>query len=161
MRNLIEVHQNWRENIRAVIAIDSGLLAIPLIAAVQLLQVPKSDFDVPLTLSVYAFAVSIPLLAGNLLGAVLTYTYSHLLQVSRLLRLMLAVTSRLGRLAASVGITCLFWHFTWKAGALFLVVSVVSLIVTAAYYTALEEATEKAKTEINQHNPSQEEGDDT
>jgi len=151
MNKLKEVDQTWRESIRVNIALNSGLLAIPVIAVIQLLQVPESSFDVPLIISVYVFAISIPTLAIQVWAATRTATYSHLVtlrEYSPSLNRILNILGELGRIAAMAGMICIFWHFSWIAGTMFLSIGIVSIIVVARYFAILDEATEEAKKDL-------------
>jgi hypothetical protein len=94
----------------------SGALAIAFVGVTQLLQV--KDLDTPLTVSLYAFVVAMPLIAAAL---VLVDVVPRRMGNAYILEVWAGFA---GVQFSFVGMAGIFWHFSWFAGALFIVISV-------------------------------------
>ena len=122
---------NGEEPIRQLGLIYAGLIGIALIMAQPFLTVP--ELDASARISVIAFAVAIPLLAGLVLVNA-QEAYRRRRSPSVLVR----VAQVVAQLAAVVGIVAGFWHMTWVAGVTFLAATLVALGVHSAGYWRVE-----------------------
>jgi|SRR5882672_12517169 len=111
--------------------ITGGLIGVGVVVIVTLLGF--NQLDRPLTLALYCFAGSVPLLSMVLLSAVTTtrfplhnFFWYHTL------------ASAVGALAALIGVNSLFWHFSRKAGSLFLFMSIIGFIGYMHYFVSLK-----------------------
>jgi len=103
----------------------SALLGVSVIAAIQLVSL---SLDTPLTISAYAFAVSIPLLAIwiNIQMVKADSERVFVIWGERVL-LYAGVTTSL------VGLTALFWHISWVAAVLLVVSGIFASYVLGRY----------------------------
>jgi hypothetical protein len=97
--------------------INSGALAIAVLAVTQLVQ--RNSLDYPLLISLYLFGLSMPLSAAStillaLQGSTSPYPANSVYG---------AVTILIGCIATLAGIFCLFLHFNMYVGIVFLVSS--------------------------------------
>lgn len=113
-----------RQRIQTEIVLFSGLLAIPVIAIVQLLSIAE-PLDCWLFVSVLCFAVSIPLLAIRIFERRRHLAEEHLLTAQELGPLK--KLSDLGANINLVGLTTVFFHFSWIVGVAFIVSGFFSL----------------------------------
>jgi hypothetical protein len=104
-----DLYKGW---IEADILVLSGLLAIPVIAIVQLLG-NEEPLDLPLQISVHCFAVAIPLLAST----ILLKRHESACGRVRLPRWVF-VGQPIALIADAIGLISLFWHFSWAVGVL-------------------------------------------
>jgi hypothetical protein len=132
----------YKSNRDSNIVYLSALGGVALVATTQLLQASK--LDLPLTISIYAFAFAIPLLAGEILiqRQMSLYKYAALTDVTFL--------AQVGLFIATIGVASLFFHFSWFTGVLFGVGS-------GLVYGSLSKwlAVAKAINEENNHEDSQ------
>ena len=91
----------------------SGLLGISVIAVVQLLG--TSVIDKPLTVSLYAFAVAIPMLAISIYAVAFEASYEY-----TVIPIYMDIANFGGPLASIIGTAGLFWHFSRLIGITFL-----------------------------------------
>jgi hypothetical protein len=97
--------------------INSGALAIAVVGVTQLVQ--RDTLDTPLLVSLYCFALSIPLSAASTILLALQGSASPYPANSHFGAVMILI----GSVATLAGIFCLFWHFNLYAGIVFLVSS--------------------------------------
>jgi hypothetical protein len=83
--------------------------------------IPLGMIDLPVTISILAFAVSLPLLGTNLLAVTVSRKYATSKMAHSLFWL--------GVLGAGVGITAAFWHASWIAGLLFIASDSITIAV--------------------------------
>jgi hypothetical protein len=83
--------------------------------------IPLGMIDIPVSISILAFAVSIPLLGTNILAVTVSRKYS----TSKITHILFW----LGVIGASVGITAAFWHASWIAGVMFIASDIVTITV--------------------------------
>jgi hypothetical protein len=106
----------YREAVELDVVLLSGLLAIPVIAVVQLLG-NEEPLDLPLKISVHCFAVAIPLLATYIFMRRTPVshesTYESVLQFHWMI--LIGPTAII---VDVVGLVALFWHFDWIVGVL-------------------------------------------
>jgi hypothetical protein len=99
-----------------------NLLAIGLISAgFVIIQafIPLGMIDVPVSISILAFALSIPLLGTYTLAVATLRKYSGS-----------KIPFWLGVIGAGVGITAAFWHASWIAGVTFIAGVIIATPVT-------------------------------
>jgi hypothetical protein len=114
-------------------AYGSGLIGIALIAVFQLLALP--DLDKRLTVSLYCFAISIPLLAFFVLAMVAEAKYTHLSE----LWLYNAVPLVLGIPIWFVGLAAVFFHFSLVIGSIFSLLAILLLLASKRHRTLLKQ----------------------
>jgi hypothetical protein len=83
--------------------------------------IPLGMIDMPVSISILAFAVSIPLLGTNILAVTVSRKYS----ASKITHILFW----LGVIGAGVGITAAFWHASWIAGVMFIAGDVITITV--------------------------------
>jgi hypothetical protein len=88
----------------------SGALAIAVVAVTQLLGRDPDELDPALSISIYCFAISMPLMAVGIL-LLTAETFPHRLKLSSLTGFVLVVGSIVGFFASLAGMFFLFWHF--------------------------------------------------
>lgn len=113
-----------------------GLLVVSLIILQDFITLRTPD---PASfISVLAFSVALPFLAGvlvvNVVESKYPYGSSHWV-IGRLVHIVFA----LGVLIALVGVAAAFWHVSWIAGVVFLGALVVAFIVDSVYVADLDE----------------------
>ncbi|MEU4192249.1 hypothetical protein AB0E69_10140 [Kribbella sp. NPDC026611] len=119
------------EWIRQSNLVYGGLAAAGLVVVQPFLTV--DSLDVPATVCVVAFAVSLPLLAGL---AVLNRQEAFRRQVTR--SRTVSVAKAVAQGASFVGLTAAFWHISLVAGAVFLLAGFVAVGVHSSGYVQLE-----------------------
>lgn len=102
--------------------ITTALIGISAVAVIQLLQV--TALDVPLKVSLYCFAISIPMLALYLL--IILSKPNYKLQ-SDMWADQIAVYT--GGFCSVVGIAAIFWHFSVSIGITFIITSIFAYIL--------------------------------
>jgi hypothetical protein len=108
-------------NLRENLLIYSALLGISTVAMTQIL--PISPLDRALRVAVFAFAVTIPLLAGSIM--IERIKMSEPINIDTRLE---AVMNLAGILASVVGITSIVFHFGVFAGVVFLAISIFAVV---------------------------------
>jgi len=113
-----------------------GLVAIILVLLQTLLGLEPLDLSIKI--SVPAFAIALPLLAGMLVVNIVEekYPYGHARSVSA--RFM-SIAFTIGSVATLVGIDAAFWHVMWQAGVAFLIALMAAVTVYGWYVAELEE----------------------
>jgi hypothetical protein len=114
-----------------------GLIAVSLIMLQGFLGLGK--LDIPAFISVLAFAAAIPLLAGILVINVIERRYPYSSPGSKSVKIV-ENFFYLGILIDLVGIASTFWHISFIAGIIFIVMAVISGLVYSIYIFNLSEA---------------------
>jgi hypothetical protein len=83
--------------------------------------IPLGMIDIPVSISILAFAVSIPLLGADLLAVTVSRKYS----TSKITHILFWP----GVISAGVGITAAFWHASWIACVTFIASDVIATTV--------------------------------
>ncbi len=112
------------EKIRFKTAVLGGLIAITFIITQDFIS--ASSLDLPEFVSILSFSISLPLLGM----ALLFYQLEIRDQGSNNSRIFPFVDNLcviIGMLCTIIGVIAAFWHVTWIAGLVFLVVSLVML----------------------------------
>jgi len=115
--------------------IYGGLILIGVYMVEPFLTAPSLDASA--TISILAFAVSIPLLA-----ALVMVNRQEAFRGRRTPSVMVTVAQAVAQWAAFVGIVAGFWHITWVAGVTFLVARLVAVGIHSAGFWRLEETQE-------------------
>jgi hypothetical protein len=123
-----EVKEEWS---RQTGAIQAGLITIGLIIVQAMIATNATD--TPALISLWAFAIALPLLAVLVLLNIAQAKYKY---ASYPFYLTFAYI--VGQSSAFVGIVSAFWHVSWVAGVLLLVSAAIGLAVYLAYSRQLE-----------------------
>ena len=136
-------HEKYRSNRRSPTAIlaPSGLLGLAVVTLVQLLQV-EEPLDVSLTVSVYCFAISIPILALRVMAKTRESQFEYLVKIW-----WVEGTLYVGLLASFVGFVAVFFHFSYIVGALFLCFGIAAVVVDLVYSNILVAINEQETSE--------------
>lgn len=124
-------YRNNEQDSKSSLVIYSALLGLSIVATIQLLQVP--ELDLPLTISLYAFAVNIPPLAVMILSIRDSLDYEYNVPFRWLADMGLATG-----LISLLAVVSIFWHFSWIAGVLVIVSGAVAFHVYTIYLHALK-----------------------
>ncbi len=111
--------------------VSGGLIAISLIILGDFIS--ATSLDTPSFISVLSFAVAVPILSSQILFYNLLFRDKYHIQSIWYL-IITTIILLLGILAALVGVAAAFWHISWIAGSLFLVVVVFLNIIGLMYY---------------------------
>lgn len=137
-----EKSQRKRAHTQERIAIFSGLLVIPVITVVQLLQLPK-PLPLLLFMSVICFAASIPLL-----GAAIHINYVSLrLEEYDLKAVWTTLPILMGVFASTAGMILVFCYLSWIAGGVFVVSGLVGVSAWGTHYRAVQVAKSEVEEE--------------
>jgi tetrahydromethanopterin S-methyltransferase subunit G len=120
-----------REGVRQVGLIYGGLIGIAVLMVQPFLAAPSLDASAKV--SVIAFAVAVPLLAGLAM-----VNWQETFRGRRSTSVTVIVTQGIAQAAAVTGIAAGFWHVTWVAGVTFLVAGFVAMLVHSAGWWRLE-----------------------
>jgi hypothetical protein len=127
--------------------VASGALAgVSVVSIVQMLSV--NSLDVPLKISVYSFAITIPALSAVFINTVVEDYYGG----SRVRMPLLVIVTTIGYLAGLIGVAALFFHFAKYAGILFIVLSLLGIVAVGNHFNKLKTM---AKTEPQKHEDRQ------
>ena len=120
-----------REGLRQLGLIYGGLVGV----AVLMLQpfLGATSLDAFATVSVIAFAVAIPLLAGLVM-----VNWQEAFRGRRSTSVSVTVAQSIAEAAAVTGIAAGFWHMTWVAGVTFLVAGLIATVVHSAGWWRVE-----------------------
>jgi hypothetical protein len=142
MTNEPQLHSVDHRLVRLDLLMHGGLLGVSVVVLTQLLQVKVPELDWKLWISIFCFAVSIPLLSMT----VLARTIEDSVDRAPIKGFFLVWSSRLGLVAAFGGIAAVFLHLFGVAFWVFLSVSVFSLLVGAGYYSRVVKHGSKGAT---------------
>lgn len=135
-----EYTQQMRGELRLIL---SGLIVISLIIVQDLIAL--GPLNITATISIIAFAISIPLSAFSIL-------IDYYFRVSSL-SLPWRYTSLwiISILSAIVGIVAAFWHASWMAAVVFLISGIIGFIAYIYYWSSVKhEMEEKSRTKTSQ-----------
>jgi hypothetical protein len=124
-----------QEMLRQQGLIYGGLILIGVYMVEPFLTAPSLDASA--TISILAFAVSIPLLA-----ALVMVNRQEAFRGRRTPSVMVTVAQAVAQSAAFVGIVAGFWHISWVAGVTFLVTGLAAMGIHSAGFWRLEQAQE-------------------
>lgn len=117
MKDKKEITEHILTYRRVIFGVPVGFAAVAIIQYLQL-----SSLDKPLWISLYAFIVAMPLLSFGSVETSLIATIEPWIE-DRPLSFLSLFNTTIGTNAFLVGATSLFWHFSWKAGILFLIIA--------------------------------------
>jgi hypothetical protein len=101
-----------------------GLLGLAVAGAFQLLD-KKPTESVGLTVALYSFAASVPLLSASLINELVRSRQRHPPPV----KVWRAVITLVSAAAAVVGLGAVFFHAHWLAGCLFIFCTLLSVVL--------------------------------
>lgn len=123
--------EGQREGVRQSGLIYGGLIGVAVLMVQPFLVAPSLDASA--TVSIVAFAVAIPLLAGLAM-----VNWQEGFRGRRSTSLSVTIAQSLGEAAAITGIAAGFWHVTWVAGVTFLAAGLVAALVHSAGWWRVE-----------------------
>lgn len=104
----------------------TALLGVSSVALLQFVQLPK--LSTALTVSLFAFAVAIPLLSMGLFTVAFLEVYE-----SRTPPLWFGALEAVGIIVALLGLAALLWHLHWLASIVFCATSLVAIVAWSYY----------------------------
>jgi cation transport ATPase len=123
--------EGQREGVRQLGLIYGGLIGVAVLMVQPFLAAPS--LDAPAKVSVIAFAVAVPLLAGLVM-----VNWQETFRGRRSTSVSVTVAQSIAQAAAVTGIAAGFWHVTWVAGVTFLAAALVAMLVHSAGWWRLE-----------------------
>ncbi|MWB96227.1 hypothetical protein GON26_17835 [Flavobacterium sp. GA093] len=111
--------------------ITTALISMSMIITIQLINEKLNSLQ--LTIALYCFAISIPLLVGSIAALYLEKLYKIRAHIW-----YLWICNFFGCLLSIVGIGAVFFNFNWILGTIFLLCSLFTLFVIASYTGLLE-----------------------
>src|SRR5262245_1298986 len=123
--------EGQREGVRQSGLIYGGLIGVAVLVLQPFIGAPSLDTSA--TVSVIAFAVAIPLLAGLAM-----VNWQEGFRGRRSTSISVTVAQSIAQAAAVTGIVAAFWHMTWVAGVIFLAAGLVAMLVHSAGWWRLE-----------------------
>ena len=123
MNRKYEVKPEWTQQ---ALVTYGGLIAIGVVILQALIS--AQSLDLPLLISILAFAIALPLLAVMVLvnHAQASYRYASYPKY-------LTVVILLGQGGAFIGVLAAFWHISWIAAILLLISGGIGLVVYTVY----------------------------
>jgi hypothetical protein len=115
----------------------SALLGVSVVGVMQLLQVPQ--LDLPLYISVIAFAVAIPMLTYGVYQVRWLQQYRYHIPSP-----WIDGMGWFAMLASLLGLIGIFWHFWWVAGTLFILCGSAVFVFALVFSSAIEKANAEA-----------------
>jgi hypothetical protein len=128
MSKLEKMSESDKIGDKRTIWIDAGLIAISLIILQDYISTGISD--TPIFISVIIFSLALPLLVGSVFRAkVITETgYRDIEYYKKKFRITF-LSGWIGTLCAFIGVDAAFWHLSWIAGLVFIIVSIFSFMI--------------------------------
>lgn len=123
--------EGQREGVRQLGLIYGGLIGVAVLMVQPFLA--ATSLDVSAKISIIAFSVAIPLLAGLAM-----VNWQERFRGRRSTSVSVIVTQSIAQAAAVTGIAAGFWHVTWVAGVTFLAAGLVAMMVHSAGWWRLE-----------------------
>jgi tetrahydromethanopterin S-methyltransferase subunit G len=131
--------EGQREGVRQLGLIYGGLIGVAVLMVQPFLAAPS--LDVSARISIIAFSVAIPLLAGLVM-----VNWQETFRGRRTTSVTVTVAQGVAQAAAVTGIAAGFWHVTWVAGVTFLVAGFVAMLVHSAGWWRLESPREATRS---------------
>ena len=135
----METYTTHKETYKEDRLVLAGLLAISISSVITCISL--KTLDVALTIAMYFFAASIPFLSFNIM--LLT---SELNYKKTIFPKYVKYSNIIGTLGGFLGIVCMFFHFSWIIGSIFIVMSATSLLFLGWFDNDIEKANKKPKT---------------
>ena len=123
--------EGLREGVRQSGLIYGGLIGVAVLMVQPFLVAPS--LDVSAKISIIAFSVAIPLLAGLVM-----VNWQETFRGRRTTSISVTVAQSIAQAAAVTGIAAGFWHVTWVAGVTFLAAGLVATLVHSAGWWRVE-----------------------
>lgn len=136
IRQHAEEPEQQREWLSQNSVIYGGLIAVGLILVQPFLTAPS--LDLPATISVVAFSVAIPMLAGLVL-----LNKEEIFRRRQVTSLTVRVAQAIAQGSAFTGVVAAFWHMLWLAGVGILVSGFVAMLVHSAGYLRIARDSKK------------------
>jgi hypothetical protein len=131
--------EGQREGVRQLELIYGGLIGVGVLMVQPFLATPS--LDVSAKISIIAFSVAIPLLAGLAM-----VNWQETFRGRRSTSISVTVTQGIAQAAAVTGIAAGFWHVTWVAGVTFLAAGFVAMLVHSAGWWRLESPRDRTRS---------------
>ena len=116
--------------------IYAGLVGVGIAAVLTTLSIDV--LDLPLCITAYTFAISLPLLALSIVAISLKQRYKY-----TVIPWYIDFANFAGTICAAIGIAALFWHFSWAIGALFTLFGAFTFIAIFLFHESLKQANKK------------------
>ena len=126
-----------KENLKFEEVITGALIGVSTVIVVQLLQL--TAFDVPLKISLYCFAISIPMLTAYLVSVLIKI--NHTLQVKMWSE---GVAVSIGGACSIVGMGAIFWHFSISIGITFIVAVLAAFVLVRIWGAKMDRVNKKS-----------------
>lgn len=131
--------EGLREGVRQLGLIYGGLIGVAVLMVQPFLAAPSLDASA--SVSIIAFSVAIPLLAGLVM-----VNWQEAFRGRRSTSVSVIVAQGIGEAAAITGVAAGFWHVTWVAGVTFLVAGLVAMGVHSAGWWRVESSRETTRS---------------
>ena len=132
-----KIDEKVRSRNNSTIWASTGLIVIGLIILQDYTSTGISD--IPIFISIIAFSLAFPLLAGAIVHLKLVNDDGYYDSVYDDEYGGIDLIFLLGSICAFIGIVTAFWHVSWIAGVLFLTVSIITLFIIASPVLSTEE----------------------
>ncbi len=106
--------------------VNGGLIGISLLITQAFISLGK--YDIPATISIFAFSIAIPFLACNVIATHVLASDNKNPETRGTDFLFWA-----GIIASVIGIDATFWHVSWIAGVLLLISGIIGLAIYTNY----------------------------
>jgi hypothetical protein len=110
-----------------------GLAGVCVICVTQILTLSARDWS--LTLALGAFSIALPALTGT---GVMAEELTKESFVEMRSSFILVGVMKVGMIGAFLGLSCVFWHFHWIFGVLFVISSAVTLVSAVWFWSGLD-----------------------
>ena len=114
--------------------IYAALAGISTVAVIQILGLPT--LDARLKVSLYCFAISLPLLSLRLVAIAIESGYKYTVAEPR----YIGIPTFLGPFVSFAGVAAIFLHFSWVIGGVFTAFSIASAFVILVFKFQVEAA---------------------
>ena len=142
MRKLKKLSEKDKIDNTYLLLYSTGLIAISLLILQDFISTGVSD--IAIFIALIAFSLALPLLVGAVILYRVQVEYGY---YSYSVPYVIAVlTFALGSVCALIGIDATFWHISWIAGIVFVVVTIVAFLIFGSAMPPYEEV-ERLKRE--------------
>jgi len=117
--------------------IYAGLIGIGIFFVIDLIS--ETPLDLPLTIALYCFSISIPFLALLILFNQIMSSREY-----AIFPVYATISAVIGVIGALLGTLAEFWHVSWIAGGLFALCSLWGLVSFALFRSSLEKVNNEA-----------------
>ncbi len=122
----VSVTEKFKSRHRVASLISGGFIGVSFIIIQSLISSPR---DIPGFIALIAFAISLPVLAGQIIlwQFNLNDNYYFRSKWSPVIRLFYIISV----INSFVGVAAFFWHISWIAGLLFVIVALVYCVIAS------------------------------